>query len=481
VTTTTGDAPRSRGPEVESSYHLADVDLEGTRCQGLACFAARHLDPERWNAATRAEPRVYCLGKCYGAPASARDEARPHIEVVAPEAIVLERVATGGATTLDRALARGAFAALEQALDRPPLEVVEELEASRLRGRGGAGFPAGRKWRAVHDEPVTPKYIVCNADEGDPGAYIDRFIMEDDPYCLVEAMAIAGYAVGAEHGIVYVRKEYPAAYEVMARAVAHARAAGLLGANVLERDFAFDVELVSGEGSYLCGEETALLNALEGRRPEPRARPPYPFRHGLWGRPTLVHNVETLASIPWIIRRGGAAYAAYGTGESRGTKVLSLNSLFSRPGLYEVELGTPLATIVHELGGGLRAGQLAGLVIGGPLAAAVPPERLDVPLTFEDLHAIGAALGHGGVVAFDEHTSARELVEHVFSFGCYESCGKCTPCRVGTAEIAAGSAGGRATINALRATSLCGHGAGLGEFADGMARLYPEELGSWLG
>ena len=211
----------------------------------------------------------------------------------------------------------------------------------------------------------------------------------------------------------------------------------VLGRGVLS----FDVEIVVGEGSYLCGEETALLNAIEGRRPEVRVRPPYPVSRGLYGRPTLVNNVETLVNIPWIVRHGGDAYAALGRGGSRGTKVVSLNSLFARPGLYEVELGVPLRRIVEDLGGGLRTGELAGVIVGGPLAGVVSPDMLDVPFTFEDLHGIGAALGHGGVVGFDEHTTIAELVHHVFEFGAYESCGKCTPCRVGSGEVEATFAG----------------------------------------
>jgi NADH:ubiquinone oxidoreductase subunit F (NADH-binding) len=435
---------------------------------------------------------VYCLGQCFAAPASGRDDVRPRVETTVRDPIVLERVAGGGAGTLEAYRTAGGFVAFEQALAAPPASLVAEIEASQLRGRGGAGFPAGRKWRAVHEEPSAQKYVVCNADEGDPGAYVDRFLMEDDPYCVLEAMLIAGYAVGASQGYVYVRKEYPSALTALTVAVRSLRDAGLLGGNALGREFTFNVEVVSGEGSYLCGEETALLNALEGRRPEVRARPPYPVRHGLWQRPTLVHNVETLANVPWIVRHGGDAYAGLGQGASRGTKVLSLNSLFRRPGLYEVELGTLLTDVVHDLGGGLRTGSLAGVVVGGPLAAAIPPDRLDVRLTFEDLYGIGAALGHGGVVAFDTHTSIAQLVEHVFAFGAYESCGKCTPCRVGATEVATAFAelpAGRPgvdhdrwdrTVAALRDTSLCGHGAGLAEFAEGTARLYPEEARTWF-
>ena len=479
--------------DVQSFYHLGDVDLEDRSCQGLACFAARHLDAARWREATAVEPRVYCLGKCYAAPASGGDDpGRPHVEVAVPQAIVLERVAAGGARTLDAYRAGRGLTALEQAMAAPPQHIVEEVQASRVRGRGGAGFPTGSKMRAVLEEEATPKYVVCNADEGDPGAYIDRFIMEDDPFAVLEAMAIAAHAVGADWGYIYLRREYPAALTSLEGAIAAARREGVLGSDVLGRGvLSFDVEIVVGDGSYVCGEETALLNSIEGRRPDVRVRPPYPGSRGLFAQPTLVDNVETLVNIPWIVRNGGAAYAALGRGESRGTKAVSLNSLFVRPGLYEVELGTPLRRIVDDLGGGLRSGELAGVIVGGPLAGVISPELLDVPLTFEDLHDIGAALGHGGVVAFDEHTTIAELVHHVFGFGSYESCGKCTPCRVGSAEsetmFAEALANGRtagtrpsfdAIVNAMGATSLCGHGSGLAEFARGVARNFPEELES---
>jgi NADH:ubiquinone oxidoreductase subunit F (NADH-binding) len=412
------------------------------------------------------------------------DEQRPHVEVAAPVGIVLEHIVDGGAPTLDAYRAAGGYVALAAALDAPAGSLVTEVETSGLRGRGGAGFPAGHKWRTVHDGAPGPRFVVGNGDEGDPGAYIDRILMEEAPHQVLEAMTIAGYAVGAAQGFVYVRKEYPQAISALARAVGEAHAAGLLGPDVLGRGVAFDIEVVAGEGSYLCGEETALLNALEGRRPEVRIRPPYPVHEGLWGRPTLVHNIETLVNVPWIVRHGGTRYAALGRGASRGTKVLSLNSLFRRPGLYEVELGTPLAHVVDDLAGGLHSGPPTGVIVGGPLGAPIPPDRLDVPVTFEDLQAIGAGLGHGGVVAFDEHTSLASLIEHVFSFGAYESCGKCTPCRVGSTEVAVAFGASRSrdrdrwtgTVAALRDTSLCGHGRGLAEFASGTARLFPEAL-----
>jgi formate dehydrogenase iron-sulfur subunit len=300
-------------------------------------------------------------------------------------------------------------------------------------------------------------------------------------------------AVGAQKGFVYVRKEYPQARERVEAAIAEARGGGVLGPALLGAGPAFDAEVVVGEGSYVCGEETALLNALEGRRPEVRARPPYPVEHGLFGHPTVVNNVETLAAVPWILRHGGAAYAAMGTDASAGTKVVSLSSLFRRPGLYEVELGIPVRDVVERLGGGV-AGELRGVIVGGPLAGILPPSLLDTPLAFEELRAVGCEVGHGGVVAFDEHTSIPELVHHVFRFGAYESCGKCTPCRVGTARIegllaaaldgaprATGAVEWRDIVNALDATSLCGHGTGLAAFARSVVTHYRGDLDRCLG
>ena len=351
---------------------------------------------------------------------------------------------------------------------------------------------SGKKWRAVLAETSSEKFVVANADEGDPGAYIDRFIIEDDPYALMEGMVIAGYAVGARKGYVYLRAEYPRARAVLEEAIAEAQRHAVLGKRILGADFCFDIEIVVGHGSYVCGEETALLNSIEGRRPEVRARPPYPTSQGLWGKPTLVNNVETLASLAWIINNGGVSYAALGTPTSKGTKVVSLNSLFNRPGLYEIEFGVSVHHIVEELGGGLKTGSLKGVIVGGPLAGIIPPSLLDTPFAFDELHAIGASVGHGGVVAFDQRTSIAELMHHVFAFGAFESCGKCTPCRLGTSEIErmfweavhhSHAAPGKRTeleqvTTALALTSLCGHGSGLAEFARSVLRYYPEELES---
>ncbi len=482
-----------RGPiESEAFYHLASVDLVDQPCQGTACFVARERAVD-WVGVEKSFPRVYCLGRCYAAPATAADRTMPLVEVATATPVVLDRIASDVPPNLDSYTARQGYEALERASLMGSDSIITEVERSQLRGRGGAGFPTGRKWRSVLDQPGDTKYVICNADEGDPGAYIDRILLERDPHCVLEGMMIAARAVGATHGYLYVRKEYPDAALAVRQALSDARAHGLLGEHGRGQNQFFDILVVDGCGSYVCGEETALLNALEGRRPEVRARPPYPAEQGLWGSPTLVDNVETLANVAWIIRHGGDAYAALGHGTSRGTKVVSLNSLFRRPGLYEVEFGIPVQDII-ELGGGLENGPPHGVLIGGPLAGILPPHLLDTRFGFEELHQVGAAVGHGGLVAFDDDTSILELLHHVFRFGAEESCGKCTPCRIGSARVANlfGSAlAGRPldeakvsewrdTVDTLAATSLCGHGSGLADFARSVLTHYHEELRSCL-
>ena len=477
-------------PDVESFYHLPHGEHTGKACQGTACFAAKHFNPARWAEANAQNPRIYCLGECFAAPAKGQTHPRPPVKVFSREGIVLGRIAAGGARTLAAYEKFGGYGALQQALGQTPEQVLAAVEASQLRGRGGAGFPAGRKWRAVASQPAGEKYVVANADEGDAGAYIDRYLMEDDPHALIEGMILAGYAVGASKGYIYVRLEYPLAGEVLRAALAEARAAGWLGSRVGGKDFDFELEVYTGHGSYVCGEETSLLRSIEGKRPEVMARPPYPTERGLFDKPTLLNNVETLVNVPWIVTHGGAAYAEMGFSKSRGTKALSLNSLFNRPGLYEVEFGVTVRHIIENIGGGLRGGgQLKGILIGGPIIGIIPPHLIDTQLGFEELAAIGAGVGHGGVVAFDEHTSIPDLMEHVFSFGAYESCGKCTPCRSGSGrieEIFTNALGGDATqadlqecrelVVALKLASLCGHGTGLARFAESILRYYPTEI-----
>jgi formate dehydrogenase iron-sulfur subunit len=369
-----------------------------------------------------------------------------------------------------------------------PEQIIQRVSASELRGRGGAGFPTGRKWEIAASQPAAEKYLVANLDEGDPGAFIDRFIAEDDPFCLIEGMLIAARAIRANKGWIYVRFEYPQAFASLEHALKSAREAGLLGSNSGSDDRHFEIELVRARGGYICGEETALLNSIEGKRPVVRPRPPYTAIHGYGGYPTVVNNVETLANVPWIIRHGAKRYASVGIPGSRGTKAVSLNSLFRRPGLYEVEFGISLREIVENIGGGLRKGTLQGLMVGGPFSAIIPPHLLDTKLGFHEMNAIGGSVGHGGIIAFDETTSIPELVEHVLSFAAYESCGGCTPCRIGAARIAAllrlfreeGTRFKRhewtSIIHALELASLCGLGTGVAEFARSLERHYAAEL-----
>jgi NADH:ubiquinone oxidoreductase subunit F (NADH-binding) len=366
--------------------------------------------------------------------------------------------------------------------------VTREVLASGLRGRGGAGFPAATKWASVADSGIRgPRYVVCNGDEGDPGSFVDRLLMESDPHRILAGMALAGYAIGAEQGYVYVRSEYPRARDALRRAVTEAREAGHLGA---DRDgIRFDVEVFEGAGSYVAGEETSLIHSMEGLRGEVARRPPYPTEDGFLHRPTVVNNVETLCAVPWIVERGGEAYAKLGAGGSKGTKVVCLNERFNEPGAYEVELGVGLRYVFEELGGGLRDGNvLRSLQVGGPLGGFIGPDHLDVPLSFDALRSVGADLGHGSLVAIDEHVPAHELFLHMWRFAAGESCGTCAPCRVGTRrglEAAERLAGGEPpdarTMNTLfetmRRGSLCAFGKSVPGVVWSLIDVYAEELG----
>ena len=321
---------------------------------------------------------------------------------------------------------------VEKLLDTPAEEVLEQIKSSGLRGRGGAGFPIGIKLEGCRKAPATPKFIVCNADEGDPGSYSDRFVLEQRPHAMLLGMLIAGYVTGADRGVVYLRYEYPESIQVNQEAIASLRNAGLLGNDILGSGFNFEIKVVKARGAYICGEETALLSSLEGQRPEVRVRPPYPVNYGLFGKPTVVNNVETLANLPWILTRGGAAFAATGRGRSTGTKLLSLDSAFNKPGVYEVDMGTPLAEVVHQLGGGFRKAVKA-LHIGGPLGGLVPIHKIDdLTVDFESFAQNGFLLGHASVVAVPEDYPMVAYLEHLFAFTAHESCGKCFPCRIGS-------------------------------------------------
>lgn len=329
--------------------------------------------------------------------------------------------------------AQGGFASLEKAREMAPEAIVAGVETSGLRGRGGAGFPAGIKWRTVAGAPGPRKYVVCNADEGDSGTFSDRMLMEGDPYCLIEGMLIAALAVGADTGYIYLRSEYPEAWRVLEQAVVRAREAGLLGPDALGPGRGFELILFKGAGAYVCGEETALLESIEGKRGLVRAKPPLPALSGLFGRPTLVNNVITLASVPWILAHGGEAYREYGVSRSRGTLPFQLAGNLKYPGLVEVPFGVRLGELLYDYGGGSASGRpLKAAQVGGPLGAWIPESRFDLPLDYEAFTAAGGTVGHGGIVAIDDTVDMAAMARHAMAFCAHESCGKCVPCRIGS-------------------------------------------------
>jgi len=337
------------------------------------------------------------------------------------------------------AIARNGYAALAKVLTgMTPAAVVEEMKVSGLRGRGGAGFPTWLKWHLAAQSPAPDgvRYVLCNADEGDPGAYMDRSVLEGDPHSIVEGMAIAAYAVGAKQGFVYVRAEYPLAVERLNIAINQARACGLLGKKILGTDFAFDLEIRMGSGAFVCGEETALIASIEGKRGEPRPRPPFPAQKGLWGHPSVLNNVETYANVPAILLDGGAWYASMGTAKSKGTKVFALAGAVRNTGLVEVPIGTSLGEVVYDIGGGIRNNRrFKAAQMGGPSGGCIPRENLNVPLDYESLAELGAIMGSGGLIVMDENTCMVDVARFFIEFVQEESCGKCVPCRVGTRRM----------------------------------------------
>ena len=331
---------------------------------------------------------------------------------------------------LDSYRAAGGYAGLRRALAVGPARVVDEITVASLTGRGGAAFPTGTKWAAVAGSPEPVKYLVCNADESEPGTFKDRVLMEADPFALVEAMTLAGIAVGAKTGYLYVRGEYPAAEHAIEVAVAEARRHGYLGDDVMGSGRAFDLVVRRGAGAYICGEETALMNSLEGLRGEPRAKPPFPTVSGLFGQPTVINNVETLVNVLRIVTEGGPAFASVGSGRSTGTKLFCLSGVVERPGVYEVPMGTTLRELL-ELAGGVPP-DLSAILLGGAAGSFVTPDQLDVPLTLEGTREIGATLGSGVVLCFDSTTDFAAVLRRIAGFFRDESCGQCVPCRVGT-------------------------------------------------
>lgn len=353
------------------------------------------------------------------------------------ERIALKNCGVIDPENIDEYIAFDGFKALEKVLTEMTRdEVIEEISKSGLRGRGGAGFPTGKKWSFVKEEPDGQKYVVCNADEGDPGAFMDRSILEGDPHAVIEAMAIAGYAVGANKGYIYVRAEYPIAVHRLEIAIQQEKDYGILGKNIFGTDFEFDMEIRLGAGAFVCGEETALLESIEGKRGQPRVKPPFPAHSGLWGKPTLINNVETYANITKIILNGADWYAGIGTETSKGTKVFALGGNVNNVGLVEVPMGTTLREIIFDIGGGIPNGRtFKAAQTGGPSGGCIPEQYLDTPIDYESLASIGSMMGSGGLIVIDDTKCMVNLAKFYLDFTVSESCGKCTPCRIGTKRM----------------------------------------------
>jgi NADH:ubiquinone oxidoreductase subunit F (NADH-binding) len=472
-----------------SHADLAASPAAARVCRGTSC--------ELRGAATVAEALshdgpvrpVHCLGYCHRSPAVLDAAgnvwvdvepgrivgdlgrppalpAPPRIECRAPEPIVTRRIGRGDFSPLPKAAADGAYRTLERALSLGPEAVLREVELSGERGRGGGGFPTGAKWRRAAGA-AGDKFVVANGDEGDPGSFVDRVLLERDPHGVLEGLALAALAVGASRGVVFIRSEYPRALQRMRAAVAEAERAGVLGARLAGGGPSFHVDVMEGFGSYVCGEETALIAALAGERGEVRPRPPYPVERGLFGRPTVVNNVETLVNVPWIVERGGDAFAAIGTQHSNGTKALCLSAGFASPGIVEVPFGVSLRAVIEDFGAThCDESELAGVLLGGPMGSFLEPAECDVVLCWAALTERGVRLGHGGLVAVPRGADLAALARHLLRFVAAESCGRCTPCRAGSARavrlasdgLDANASALRAVLGVMRRASLCAFG-----------------------
>jgi NADH-quinone oxidoreductase subunit F len=375
--------------------------------------------------------------------------------------------------SIDEYVAIGGYQALRKVLtEMTPENVIKEVILSGLRGRGGAGFPTGTKWKLTRAATGTKKYIVCNADEGDPGAFMDRSVLESDPHSVLEGMIIAGFAIGADQGYIYCRAEYPKAVTRLRQAIGQARKKGFLGRTIVGSEFNFDVTIKEGAGAFVCGEETALMASIEGRRGMPRFRPPFPANAGLWGKPTNINNVETFANVPWIITKGGAAFAAYGTAESKGTKVFAMAGKVKRTGLVEVPMGISIRSLIFDVCGGIMHDkEFKAVLIGGPSGGCIPATMSDTPIDYQQIPKTGAIMGSGGLIVMDETTCMVDVAKFFLSFTQAESCGKCTFCRIGTKrmlEILERITAGEGTMQDLdnltelsdqiKSASLCGLG-----------------------
>lgn len=357
--------------------------------------------------------------------------------VAKQQRVVLRNCGVINPENIDEYIEVGGYKAIEKVLGgMKPEDVIEEIKISGLRGRGGAGFPTWFKWNAAKQSTGNEKYLVCNADEGDPGAFMDRSVLEGDPHSLIEGMIIGGYAMGANQGVIYCRAEYPLAIKRLEIAMAQAREKGFLGKNILDSGFDFDIYIKAGAGAFVCGEETALIASLEGERGMPRLKPPFPAAKGFWQKPTDINNVETLANVPWIIYNGGAAFGAMGTEKSKGTKVFALAGKIKKGGLVEVPMGMTLREVLYDIGGGIKNDKkFKAVQMGGPSGGCIPAELIDTPVTYEDINKTGAIVGSGGMIVMDEDTCMVDMARYFLNFTRDESCGKCNYCRIGTKRM----------------------------------------------
>lgn len=449
------------GPLVCYGYVVPEVVpslIEKTLCQ-------EGLDPER-SLGALTFPGQECLGGL--PPIWDHPMIKPQVRVSTRNCGIIDP------EDISHYLARGGYSALDKALAMDPQAVIDEVKASGLRGRGGAGFPTGMKWEFCYKTKSDEKYLICNADEGDPGAFMDRSVLEGDPHSVLEGMVIAAYAMGSTRGYIYCRAEYPLALRRLKIALDQAREKGLLGRNILGTGLDFDITIKEGAGAFVCGEETALMASIEGRRGMPRTRPPFPANAGLWSKPTNINNVETLANLPMILEKGGAWYTSFGTGRSRGTKTLALAGAVRRTGLIEVPMSLTLREIIFEIGGGIVGDKACkGVLTGGPSGGCIPASRLDLPVDYEALTEAGSIMGSGSMIIIDQDTCIVDLARFFLTFTQRESCGKCTPCRIGTRQmlnILEKITSGEAELSdieklenlakAVRSGALCGLGAG---------------------
>ena len=484
--------------EIKNQGREGKVEVCGTGCMGLCSkgpLVLSSADHRLYGNATAADaPALVSPNPIDRQPLAARA-----IDLEAPfftrqTKIVLANSGKVDPEKLADYIAAGGYQSLAKALnDLTPRETVAEVKKSGLRGRGGAGYPTGLKWELVAKQAAPIKYIVCNADEGDPGAFMDRSVLEGDPHRVLEGMAIAGYAVGAQQGYIYVRGEYGLAIQRLQTAIKQAEREHLLGSRVLEQGFQFRIDIRIGAGAFVCGEETALIASIEGKRGQPRQRPPYPPEAGLWGAPTLINNVETFANIPTIIERGGEWFSSIGTAGSKGTKVFALAGKIANTGLIEVPMGATLREILFDIGGGIPDGKFKAAQTGGPSGGCIPEQFLDVPVDYESLARIGSIMGSGGLIVMDESSCMVDVARFFMEFCMEESCGKCIPCRAGTVQmydilrrITIGDASAddlemlKSLCELLRETSLCGLGQTAPNPVLSTLKYFPQEYESHI-